>query len=172
MKSRHVPVLLREVLQVFEGKELKVFFEGTVGAGGHAHAILEAHPEIERYIACDRDPAALKLAAKNLEPWGKKVEWVHGPFSELKSYLKERKIRSIDGYLIDIGVSSMQFDEGERGFSFRADAPLDMRMDPSGDVTAETLINELPEVELARIFYSISPWEKLNKRIVTLIYGE
>jgi len=153
MKSPHIPVLLGEVLKVFENRELKVFFDGTVGAGGHARAILEAHGEIERYLACDRDPAALQLAKANLEPWGKKVELIRGPFAGLKGYLKERGISSIDAFLVDLGVSSMQFDEAERGFSFRADAPLDMRMDPEGDVTAETLINELAEVELARIFH-------------------
>ena len=153
MSAPHIPVLLREILQVFEGRKLKVFFEGTVGAGGHARAMLEAHPEIERYLACDRDPAALALAKQTLSPWGGKVEWIRGPFAELESYLDERGIGSIDGFLIDIGVSSMQFDEGERGFSFRSDAPLDMRMDPSGETTAESLINELPEVELARVFF-------------------
>lgn len=149
----HIPVLLQEVLQVFENKELKIFFEGTIGAGGHASAILEAHPEIQRYLACDRDPAALDLAKRNLDPWGKKVEWIQGPFADLESFLEEKKIRSIDGFLIDIGVSSMQLDQKERGFSFRMDAPLDMRMDPRGETTAETLVNELPEKELARIFF-------------------
>jgi 16S rRNA (cytosine1402-N4)-methyltransferase len=149
----HIPVLLPEVLQAFEGKDLKVFFEGTVGAGGHAKAILEAHPEIERYFACDRDVLAMDLAKKALKPWWEKVEWVQGPFAELDRYLKEAKVSTIDGFFIDIGVSSMQFDEGSRGFSFRVDAPLDMRMDQGSSTTAEDLINELPEVELARIFF-------------------
>lgn len=149
----HVPVLLSEVLQAFEGRRLLVFFEGTVGAGNHAKAILEAHPEIERYFACDRDASALEIAKKNLKPWWEKVEWIHGPFSEVDRYLKEKKVPSIDAFFIDIGVSSMQFDEGSRGFSFRTDAPLDMRMDVGLKVTAETLINELPETELARIFF-------------------
>lgn len=147
----HVPVLLSEVLRAFEETRLYTFFEGTVGAGGHAKAILEAHPEIKRYIACDRDASAIEIAKKQLEPWKEKVEWIHGPFAELDNYLlKETKI---DGFFIDIGVSSMQFDEGERGFSFRSDAPLDMRMDRSTDITAEKLVNELPEVEIARIFH-------------------
>lgn len=149
----HIPVLLPEVLQAFEGKRISVFFEGTVGAGGHAKAILESHPEIVRYFACDRDAKALALAKKELKPWWEKVEWVQGPFSELDTYMKERKVSEIDGFFIDIGVSSMQFDEGERGFSFRVDAPLDMRMDESGPTTAADLINELPEAELARIFF-------------------
>jgi len=160
----HLPVLLRETLEVFEGKDLKVFFEGTVGAGGHARAILEAHPEIERYLACDRDPRALALAKERLASWGKKVEWIHGPFAELESFLEEKKIDSIDGFLIDVGVSSMQFDEADRGFSFRADAPLDMRMDQTGPLTAEMLVNELPEVELARILYEYG--EEYRSRVI------
>lgn len=153
MKSPHVPVLLREVLQIFEDRKLKVFFDGTVGGGGHARAILEAHEEIERYFACDRDPAALALAKANLEPWGKKVEWIHAPFGELKDHLRERDVSMIDGFLIDLGVSSMQLDNAERGFSFRKNARLDMRMDPSSGVMAEELVNKLPEAELARIFF-------------------
>jgi 16S rRNA (cytosine1402-N4)-methyltransferase len=149
----HIPVLLPEVLQAFEGKVLSTFFEGTVGLGGHAKEILKSHPEIKRYFACDRDHKALNLAKETLKPWWEKVEWVHGPFAELDTYLKERKAPTIDGFFIDIGVSSMQFDEGERGFSFRVDAPLDMRMDGTGPITAEDLINDLPEVELARIFF-------------------
>ena len=82
MQSRHRSVLLDEVVHAFAESELKVFFEGTVGAGGHARAILEAHPEIERYVACDRDPRALELAKGVLEPWWKKVEWVRGSYAE------------------------------------------------------------------------------------------
>ncbi len=149
----HIPVLLTEVIGAFEGKDLKVFFEGTIGAGGHAKAILEAHPEIERYFACDRDAKAIDLSKKALKPWWEKVEWVHGPFAELDKYLKEANLSTIDGFFIDIGVSSMQFDEGERGFSFRVDAPLDMRMDQRASRTAEDLINGVSEEELARIFF-------------------
>ncbi len=149
----HVPVLLHEVLNIFEGSHLKVFFEGTVGAGGHAKAILEAHPEIEIYFACDRDPKALALAKTNLADFEKKIRFIYGPFADLESYLDEAGVSSMDGFLIDIGVSSMQFDEGERGFSFRMDAPLDMRMDPNSSLTAETIINEYPEEKLANLFY-------------------
>ena len=149
----HIPVLLSEVLTAFEGKSLGVFFEGTVGAGGHAKAMLEAHPEIKRYLACDRDASALAISKKTLLPWQEKIEWIHGPFAELERHLDEKGVVAIDGFFIDIGVSSMQFDEGARGFSFRTDAPLDMRMDVSCGTTAADLVNDLPEVELARIFF-------------------
>lgn len=146
---KHVPVLMREVLEVFADKKLSVFFDGTLGAGGHAKAILEAHPEIERYIACDRDPRAHELAEKNLAPWREKVEFVRGNYADEVGRVEG----CIDGFLIDIGVSSMQLDERERGFSFMGDAPLDMRMDPEGKLTAEMIVNRYSEKELARIFH-------------------
>ena len=100
MKSPHISVMEKEFLEYFDGKELKVFFEGTVGAGGHAKAILEAHPEIERYLACDRDPEALEIAKENLKPWRDKVEFIHGNFADLDLFLKERKIKQVDGFFL------------------------------------------------------------------------
>ena len=164
----HKPVLLSEVLNIFKDVEIRVFFEGTVGAGGHARAILEAHPEIERYLACDRDPAAHELAQANLAPWGKKVEWIRGAYADLKEHLDERKIGEIDGFLIDIGVSSMQLDTRERGFSFLGDAPLDMRMDPEGSLTAERIVNEWSEKELARIFHEYGE-ERRSRQVARAI---
>jgi 16S rRNA (cytosine1402-N4)-methyltransferase len=153
VKAPHKPVLLREVLDVFEAKKITYFFDGTMGAGGHARAILEAHPEIERYFGCDRDPVALSIAAENLSPWGEKVELIRGPYADVAKHLKKLGIGCVDGFLIDIGVSSMQLDVRERGFSFMGDAPLDMRMDPDGDLTAEEVVNRYSEKELARIFF-------------------
>jgi len=140
---KHISVLRDEVVQAFEGVSLKVFFDGTLGAGGHAEAILRAHPEIERYLGCDKDPGALNLAKERLKEF-KQVEFIRRSYSELG--------QEIDGFLIDIGVSSMQLDQKERGFSFRFDGPLDMRMDPEGDLTAEEIVNRWPEKELERIF--------------------
>src|SRR3990167_3653839 len=102
----HIPVLLREVLEIFEGQKIRTFFDGTLGAAGHASEILKSHTEIERYIGCDRDPAALELAKKRLEPWGEKVELIHGSYAEEIRTCKE----PIDAFFIDIGVSSMQID--------------------------------------------------------------
>lgn len=100
MSHPHISVMQKEFLNFFEDKSLKVFFEGTVGAGGHARAILEAHPEIELYLACDRDPEALKIAKENLKPWKNKVEFIHGNFSDLDLFLQERKINTIDGFFL------------------------------------------------------------------------
>jgi 16S rRNA (cytosine1402-N4)-methyltransferase len=161
---KHIPVLMREVLDVFAEKEIRVFFDGTLGAGGHAKAILEAHPEIERYIGCDRDPKAHELATEVLKPWREKVEFVRGSYAE---QVKEVE-GCIDGFLIDIGVSSMQLDERERGFSFMGDAPLDMRMDPEGRLTAEEIVNRYSEVEIARIIFEYGE-ERRSRQVAKAI---
>lgn len=160
----HTPVLMREVLEVFAGREIRTFFDGTLGAGGHARALLEAHPEIERYIGCDRDPRAHELASQNLAPWREKVEFVRGSYADVVGEVEGQ----LDGFLIDVGVSSMQLDETHRGFSFKGDAPLDMRMDPEGELTAEKVINRYPEVELARIFFEYGE-ERRSRQVAKAI---
>lgn len=99
-KGPHISVMKEEFLQYFAGRPLSIFFEGTVGAAGHAKAILEAHPEIVKYIGCDKDLGALEIARKELEPWKEKVELIHGDFSELGEFLKERKIDQVDGFFL------------------------------------------------------------------------
>ena len=96
----HIPIMVDEVLKCLEGAHLEVFFDGTLGAGGHARAILEAHPEIKRYIGCDKDPQALEIARKNLEPWASKLELVHGDFCRLDEHLKVLKVKSVDGFFL------------------------------------------------------------------------
>ncbi len=98
--SPHIPIMIGEVLSSLEGAHLEVFFDGTLGAGGHARAILEAHPEIKRYIGCDKDPEALEIARKNLAPWIDKIEFVQGDFSLLDEHLKQLKIKSVDGFFL------------------------------------------------------------------------
>ena len=92
--------MVDKVLKGFEGVELKTFYEGTLGAGGHAQAILKAHPEIGRYIACDKDPEAIQIAKEVLAPWSDKVEFVQGNFSDLDLQLKERGIEEVDGFFL------------------------------------------------------------------------
>jgi 16S rRNA (cytosine1402-N4)-methyltransferase len=155
---------MREVLEVFAGVYLRIFFDGTLGAGGHARAVLEAHPEIEKYVGCDRDPKAHELASGVLEPWKDKVKFIRGSYADMVGLVEG----CIDGFLIDIGVSSMQLDQGDRGFSFMGDAPLDMRMDPEASLTAETIVNRYPEVELARIFYEYGE-ERRSRQVAKAI---
>ncbi|NGX38302.1 MAG: Ribosomal RNA small subunit methyltransferase H [Chlamydiae bacterium] len=99
-KRPHTPIMVDEVLKGFDGVELKVFYEGTLGAGGHASAILEAHPEIERYIGCDKDPDALEIAEEVLSPWKEKIELVQGNFADLDLQLQERGIEQVNGFFL------------------------------------------------------------------------
>jgi 16S rRNA (cytosine1402-N4)-methyltransferase len=99
-ETPHIPVMLKESLQGFSGADLRVFFEGTVGAGGHAKAILEAHPEIHTYIGCDQDLEALAIAREVLKPWQKKVQLVHGNFGFLDEILSKRGIKKVDGFFL------------------------------------------------------------------------
>jgi len=98
--SSHVPVMVDECLDYFSGISMEVFFEGTLGAGGHAKAILESHPEIKRYIGCDQDPEALKLASQHLKPWENKIVYVHGNFSDLDKHLLTLGINKADGFFL------------------------------------------------------------------------
>jgi 16S rRNA (cytosine1402-N4)-methyltransferase len=148
----HLSVLLNEVVHSFEPCQLKVFVDGTIGAGGHAEAILQAHPEIELYLGIDQDTQALRLAEQRLQPWRQKVLFKHGNFAAIDRFLKEINQTKADGILIDLGVSSMQLDQAERGFSFSKEGPLDMRMNTEGELTAAAIINTWSEQELGRIF--------------------
>lgn len=152
MSFSHIPVFKEEFLKFFEGLKLKIFFDATLGAGGHAEAILEAHPEIELLIGCDKDSKALKISKERLRPFQSKVDFVCGSFAMLDTFLEERKIKAVDGFFFDLGVSSMQLADVERGFSFKLDSPLDMRMEATNELTAFDVVNTFPEKELARIF--------------------
>ena len=96
----HVSVMINECLEHFSGCELSVFFEGTVGAGGHAVAILENHPEIKRYLACDQDPEAIALAKERLEPWKNKISFIQGNFASLDAMLEEKGIKQVNGFFL------------------------------------------------------------------------
>jgi 16S rRNA (cytosine1402-N4)-methyltransferase len=96
----HRSIMVEEVLKGFQDVALRVFYEGTLGAGGHAAEILKAHPEIERYIACDRDPQALEIAQKRLFPWKKKIDFIHGNFWHLDKHLADRGIQQVDGFFL------------------------------------------------------------------------
>jgi 16S rRNA (cytosine1402-N4)-methyltransferase len=100
LDREHIPVMGKELLHLFESRKIKTFFEGTVGAGGHATLLLQMHPEITTYLACDRDREALGIAEQVLRPWKKKVELIHGNFADLHAILTERKIDEVDGFFL------------------------------------------------------------------------
>ncbi len=99
-KRPHISIMEEEMARFFAGSHLKVYFDGTIGAGGHAKRILEEHPEIELFIGCDKDPQALAIARETLAPWKEKVELIHGSFAELDTYIKQRKITAVDGFFL------------------------------------------------------------------------
>lgn len=148
----HHPVLLAEVIQAFESVSIRVFVDGTLGAGGHAQALLERHPEIEQYVGIDQDPAALAIARERLQPWKDKMVFKHGNFDHFDQTLKELSLPAPNAILVDLGVSSMQLDQPLRGFSFMHEGPLDMRMNPELELTAADIVNTWSEKELGRIF--------------------
>jgi 16S rRNA (cytosine1402-N4)-methyltransferase len=143
----HIPVLRDDVVSLFASVPDGLVVDATVGGGGHSAAILEAHPGIV-VVGLDRDPVALAAAGERLAPFGNRVTLVHAPFAALD----EVTSGPLSGVLFDLGVSSPQLDEAERGFSFREAAPIDMRMDQSTGSSAAELVNALPEAALAAMF--------------------
>lgn len=164
--SHHKPVLLDEVIKSFEGVALPIFLDGTLGAGGHAEAILKAHPEIQSYIGIDQDTEALKIAKKTLVPFRDKCKFLQGNYKDAHEMIQPLKV---NGILLDIGLSSMQLDQGERGFSFRKTGFLDMRMDLGKKLTAEEVVNSFSEIKLGEIFRIYGEekhWRKAAKAII------
>jgi 16S rRNA (cytosine1402-N4)-methyltransferase len=154
----HSPVLLDEVCEIFEGSHLTTFIDGTVGAGGHAEMLLKNHPEIKHFFAFDQDPQALELAKLRLDPWKDKVTFIYDNFARFDAH-----VSSFDGMLLDLGVSSMQLDLPEKGFSFSKEGPLDMRMNPSQSLTAKEICNTWSEQDLARIFRDYGEEKRYKK---------
>ena len=153
MSAAHTPVMLEEVLEWLSIKGDGIYVDATLGAGGHSEAIAERLKD-GKLISLDRDARALEIAGKNLARFGSKVKCVLSPFSRIAEAVHELGIPKVDGVLADLGVSSMQLDVAERGFSFREAAPLDMRMEgEGGELTAEEIVNRWPERELADLLY-------------------
>ncbi len=153
MSAAHTPVLLDEVLEWLRIKPDGTYIDATLGAGGHSAAIAERLTS-GRLISVDRDAQALELARERLKIFGAKVTLVQSTFSRIPEAAQELGILPVDGVLADLGVSSMQLDQQERGFSFREAGPLDMRMDAEGgELTAEEIVNRWPERELADLLY-------------------
>ena len=148
----HISVLLDECIEGLDIKPDGIYVDGTLGGAGHSSHIA-AKLTTGRLIGIDRDPVALKAAGKRLEPFGDRVTLVHSNFCEMASVLKELNIDGVDGILLDLGVSSPQLDEVSRGFSYMADAPLDMRMNNQDSLSAHTVVNTWSYDELKRILY-------------------
>jgi 16S rRNA (cytosine1402-N4)-methyltransferase len=149
----HVPVLLDRVLAVLApalADRPAVVVDATLGLGGHAEALLAAHPQLT-VVGLDRDPAALERSGERLARFAPRTHLVHAVYDEMPEVLDRLGLPGVDGMLFDLGVSSMQLDLAERGFAYAKDAPLDMRMDPAGDVTAADVVNTYPVPQLARV---------------------
>ena len=149
--SRHTTVLLHEVVEWLQPRPGGRYLDGTLGMGGHSLALLQAAGDKAELLGLDRDQEALTLARQRLVDFTDQVHLFHLPFSRFEEALDEIGWESVDGAVLDLGVSSLQLDEADRGFSFIHDGPLDMRMDPDSGPSAEDLVNTLKHGELARI---------------------
>ncbi len=163
-EAPHRPVLLFEAVNLLDPTRGGLFVDATLGLGGHSEAILAASADT-RVLGIDRDREAIRLASERLARFGTRFRAAHANFREIVRVLEEAGESEVSGVLADLGVSSLQFDTPERGFSFRHDAPLDMRMDASGgDETAAELLERLPEEEIARVIYEYGE-ERASRRI-------
>lgn len=148
----HIPIMVNEVLEFLTPECGGVFIDGTLGGGGHAKVVLERLPSGSRLIGIDRDEEAILEAGQRLSGNANSFRAIQGNFFNMRHLLADIGVSSVDGILLDLGVSSHQLDTAERGFSYHIEAPLDMRMDGSDDLTAYEVVNAYPLEELARIF--------------------
>jgi 16S rRNA (cytosine1402-N4)-methyltransferase len=167
----HEPVLLAETIALMAPASGGIYVDATLGLGGHSRAILERSSPEGQVIGFEWDEAALALARDNLAEFGGRIRFVHRSYAELRQGLAELGVERVDGLLLDLGLSSLQLDAGGRGFSFRRDEPLDMRMDTRRELTAAELINTYGEDELADIFFQFGE-ERQSRRIAARIVAE
>lgn len=151
MEFQHVSVLLEETVEALQIKPDGIYVDGTLGGAGHARQICQRLNDKGRFIGIDQDEEAIAVSAERLMEYGEKVSIIKSNYAQMKQVLQDLGIEKADGILLDLGVSSYQLDNAERGFSYMADAPLDMRMDKDQTVSAKDIINTYPEAELARI---------------------
>jgi len=170
-EARHVPVLLKEAIDFLNVRRGGTYIDATVGLGGHSYEIARRLGAPGHLIGVDKDPAAIEIAGFSLRASGSgQTDWPtvdlrHGSFADLAN---DQRPTTIDGLLADLGVSSLQLDSAARGFSFQADGPLDMRMDPRSERTAEQVVNHLDERELADVIYEFGE-ERRSRRIARAI---
>ena len=163
MEFKHEPVLLKECIQALEIKENGIYVDGTLGGAGHSEEIVKRLSNKGKLIGIDRDKEALNAASERLKKYNN-VIYVHNNHDNIKSVLQELNIESVDGILLDLGVSSYQLDERARGFSYMGNSPLDMRMDTSTGITAKDVVNSYSEENLANIIWEYGE-EKFSKQI-------
>ena len=166
--SSHIPVLFEDCMRLMDPKPGELYADGTLGAGGHSEGILKSSGPDGRLLAFDLDPVAIGIAQERLKPYGERVRIIHDSYVNLGNYVDEN---SLDGFIVDLGVSSMQLDRRERGFSFLQDGPLDMRFSPNQRLTAEEIVNDWPEEELSRILWEYGE-ERKSRRIAAAICTE
>ncbi len=166
--SSHIPVMLEQCMALMDPQPGGNYADGTLGAGGHSEAILKDCAPDGKLLAFDLDPTAIAIAAERLKPYGDRVRIIHDSYVNLGNYAEEN---SLDGFIVDLGVSSMQLDRRERGFSFLQDGPLDMRFSPDQPLTAADIVNEWPEEELAEIFWKYGE-ERKSRQIAAMICAE
>lgn len=171
MTFSHVPVLLEEVMELLAPERGGIFVDGTLGGGGHAEATLTRMPQSGRLIGIDRDWDAVAAATERLRPFGERFQALHGNFFDLPALLASLDIGGVDGILFDFGVSSHQLDTAERGFSYHADAPLDMRMDRTAPLSARDVVNGYSFEQLCRILREYGE-ERFSSRIADRILRE
>lgn len=169
-EPKHISVLLNECIENLNIKPDGVYVDGTLGLGGHSEQILK-RLDGGRLIGIDRDESAITRTGERLKAYADKLTLVHGNFCDVVQILDELNIDSVDGMLFDLGVSSPQLDEAERGFSYMNDAPLDMRMDNTSALTAWVVVNEWDEAELARILRDFGE-ERYARRVASHIVQE
>ena len=163
----HLPVMAKEIVALFGSVPGGVLLDATLGGGGHAEMLLEAHPHLS-ILGLDRDPSALAAAMQRLARFGDRIQTVHCRFDHLQAAMKTANISTLSGALFDLGVSSPQLDRVERGFSYRHDAPLDMRMDPTEPLSAADVVNGYTEQELVRVLFEYGD-ERFAPRIARAI---
>jgi 16S rRNA (cytosine1402-N4)-methyltransferase len=171
MEFHHIPVLLQETLEYLKPVPGGIYVDGTLGGGGHSIEILKRIAPSGRLIGIDRDPAAIQAAAERLKDYKSSFTPVHGNYVDVKEFLRNLNIDAADGMLMDLGVSSHQLDETERGFSYHEDVRLDMRMDTTQKFSAYEVVNEYSAEELSRVIWEYGE-ERWAKRIAKFIVDD
>ena len=166
----HVPVLYHEVLALLRPQDNGRYIDGTVGAGGHTAGILDGSAPNGRVLGFDKDPSAIQFAQDRLAAYGERAVLVNSSYAAMGTIAPQYGFDQVDGILLDLGLSSRQLDDPERGFSFRYDSPLDMRFDPTQGATAVDLLNNLSETDLVDIFWRYGE-ERHSRKIARLIVG-